>query len=643
MSDFDNYLLDSDGSNFRFQVHHLIMPSLLKDPEIKAILNSLGFDAAALEAKGNKLGVMFNVDFALQLQEQINPTIAEAFKQAGFGFNVQYTNHPELTDFVADRIREIGKNTNLSAEAKQKAVYAITEFSRDLAYADVEHNGNVVPLIKPQGITSDQFSAEIEAAFETYRVEKGWPKFDQASSNGNNSANPFHNDSFVAQYDISQIDVGTNNNIEYRLELTRELIATSFESGLINQIQFDQSMQKLAKAESYAPNSSSRASHTSGAAISFMYDLSRGFQDPASSNTERTKDMLAETIATTLHLQNDSKSIAEYKAVVLRQMDQLVENAADVERGINAILEQPDIKVGAALRAQITGAVGGVGIGDAFEFLNNAYPLIKHAAKTGDWGPLGAMSLTSGIAAVGWALLAGGSTAIATGINPLLGYYVAAGWGAYGIWDGADNAYKLFNKIADDINYLLGLITFVGPSTYVDHALLEYMLDRLDAPVIDALLVDNMHPQKPGIVYGSDASELIFGRNDAEIHGGGGDDEIQYRDFTGDAKLFGDDGNDLLLLREARYAHVDGGNGNDIIYLDKRGVGGEFFGGAGRDWLFVQAQGADLYGDTVDGLDSEGVKLASGAANADQFGITVTVQLFRITVTVQNYGDSAVI
>jgi hypothetical protein len=42
MSDFDNYLLDSDGSNFRFQVHHLIMPSLLKDLEIRAILNSLG-------------------------------------------------------------------------------------------------------------------------------------------------------------------------------------------------------------------------------------------------------------------------------------------------------------------------------------------------------------------------------------------------------------------------------------------------------------------------------------------------------------------------------------------------------------------------------------------------------------------------
>jgi hypothetical protein len=78
--------------------------------------------------------------------------------------------------------------------------------------------------------------------------------------------------------------------------------------------------------------------------------------------------------------------------------------------------------------------------------------------------------------------------------------------------------------------------------------------------------------------------------------------------------VYGEDGDDTILLLNPINIHVYGGAGNDYI-LAKNGTGGEFYGGPGRDWFFVKTQGAKLYGDTVDGQAAAG----SGGSDSDNF------------------------
>jgi Ca2+-binding RTX toxin-like protein len=121
-----------------------------------------------------------------------------------------------------------------------------------------------------------------------------------------------------------------------------------------------------------------------------------------------------------------------------------------------------------------------------------------------------------------------------------------------------------------------------------------------------------------------------------DLIGGKGDDTILI--YKGDKdqvtfhKIEGGEGKDVIAVRSAGkteykdakgtvHSIIDGGADNDVIFsLGATGKGLEVFGGTGRDFIYVKSAGADVYGDTIDGLDPKtGAKLADDKTNADQF------------------------
>ena len=104
------------------------------------------------------------------------------------------------------------------------------------------------------------------------------------------------------------------------------------------------------------------------------------------------------------------------------------------------------------------------------------------------------------------------------------------------------------------------------------------------------------------------------------IHAAGGNDFVAISDSSGEVR--GEEGNDLLIARNAQYVpfsqgeppdtptvleqrlKLDGGVGSDFI-ATLGGTGAVIVGGEGRDFLFNTSDYGQLYGDTIDGRDAD--------------------------------------
>ncbi|MEL7444346.1 MAG: hypothetical protein AAGK02_00860, partial [Pseudomonadota bacterium] len=97
--------------------------------------------------------------------------------------------------------------------------------------------------------------------------------------------------------------------------------------------------------------------------------------------------------------------------------------------------------------------VGGGYIGDTAEFLNLAFDSIVKGFETGDWNDLGSNIAAFGVSLVVSAALISSTIALASAVpvvGPVLGALVAAGWFAYGVYDGWSNILELLEKINDE-------------------------------------------------------------------------------------------------------------------------------------------------------------------------------------------------
>jgi len=113
-------------------------------------------------------------------------------------------------------------------------------------------------------------------------------------------------------------------------------------------------------------------------------------------------------------------------------------------------------------------------------------------------------------------------------------------------------------------------------------------------------------------IIGSDFSDVLSGDfENNSIFGRGGDDTI--RGFSGTSnKLYGEDGDDVILL-ELSGGFASGGNGNDFLMGGTLGV--YFDGGAGDDWIRGSVQDDFLVG-------GEGDDIFIGSGGADIFNFS---------------------
>jgi hypothetical protein len=153
-------------------------------------------------------------------------------------------------------------------------------------------------------------------------------------------------------------------------------------------------------------------------------------------------------------------------------------------------------------------------------------------------------------------------------------------------------------------------------STYVDalpngkgNPLLKGLLDLADSKggltvadvekyITDATKVaDNLHRiGADGIARGDDALIAFF------------PDILKAGQKIGDPPVEPGQPDTREIAKTDLYAVLDGGKGNDWV-ITILGEGALTLGGEGRDWIFNTSEGGNVFGDTIDGLDSNRDKI----------------------------------
>ncbi|CZF77825.1 calcium-binding protein [Grimontia marina] len=129
-------------------------------------------------------------------------------------------------------------------------------------------------------------------------------------------------------------------------------------------------------------------------------------------------------------------------------------------------------------------------------------------------------------------------------------------------------------------------------------------------------------------ITGNEQNNLLLHSGYGEIKGAGGDDiilgwmpekRLQGEYIGGDPIRGYLEEDTRAVAQQDLIQKLDGGKGNDIIFSffgEEDSV--QIIGGEGKDWIFSTTTGAKIYGDTIDGLDSNGNEI-SGEAHSDIF------------------------
>ena len=163
---------------------------------------------------------------------------------------------------------------------------------------------------------------------------------------------------------------------------------------------------------------------------------------------------------------------------------------------------------------------------------------------------------------------------------------------------------------AEDIGDLITLLSIAFPEWDFIQGLEEVIQDfsgflikalnmfNQEFGIKQIVVADSESAEDPNVAVGGDDVELFWGRNNADIKGGGGDDFLVH---TGYGSVDGGLGNDVIVsffpdyIDENTRLEIDGGGGNDFIAVFG-GAGPKVYGGSGQDTLFAWSFGAELYG-----------------------------------------------
>ncbi|AVX03475.1 iron-regulated protein FrpA [Maritalea myrionectae] len=624
-------------NEFGFQTHHIFSRELYGDARRKAFLDNTPF---GLDARGNKIGLFVDPDIISVISSR--PSLTNLIRESHFGLARHDSVregpglHNQYNNFLITNIDRIRANDGLSAENKVLALASLHRFGTKLARGEVTLNGARVEVTGNRADIVAAFGNEEPILSSDLAVEGLTPEERSSLSN------------YVTSFDGTKTDSGQDSNSQARKELAAELAENALASSELNQTQKDNQQTWLDKLNADTSNSKNYPA-------SLITALLADFK--ANESGSLNINQIMESMAASLNFALDGAlAIDELLSKVRGMFDQAIAMGDKLINSLGDFGDDVIHSMAKNLNSVLVGVGGGLA-GDAVEFLNIAYDSIKVGVQTGDWTEFVKVSKSYGSAALVGALLMSTAVVVAGAVaGPVAATFVAAGFAAYGLYEVVVNGAELLGKISEDIARVISEIDLDIQAILSDqqHASgLERLADAVTliflgarspediAPHELAYAVDNLVASLPDSVRGTDESELFFGRNNAEIYGGGGVDEIHH---TGHGKAYGEDGNDYLrganpnvvekgeLLdpsqpepeigepdnRERAETQLrlvlDGGKGDDYV-MAFGGEGAILVGGEGRDFLFNTSYKGQLYGDTLDGVGQS----TSGAEDSDVF------------------------
>ncbi|MBU2588384.1 MAG: hypothetical protein KJ872_09750 [Alphaproteobacteria bacterium] len=586
------------------ELHHLF-PTQIKNAEAgdpliaKQFLGSIGFD---IEWQGNKRGLFVDQELLGKLRSA-SPEIRAAFKAAGFAENQHGGSHPNYNDFIIGELANFSAQANAgttpwSPEAKQAAAYDLLRFVDDfVASGSLSVKGTSL--------------ADFQTSWANWRGTRDY-------------TNLLPGDAVdIASFANGLDKTSTPPVIGEGQEVARKNLA----SQLYNKVSGSNgtlallNMDELLRPELAIINGNKATSIITPLIYSLIGKGLTGTKGAAAFTQNFADDQTGGVVFDPDEIKVRLESVL---GILGDAADLLPERLSDLGDGVLQA-------AGKSIGPMIVGAGGSI-IGDAVEFLNLAYEPMKKGLRTGDWSDFYDVTIEYGTAAAVSAVLVGGAVAVAGAFaGPVAAAFVGAGFAAYGLYDAITNGVELFGQITADlagviekvevsiINFALsldeGLSQLARAVGYIfgvdpEHPLFNVVGETL----VTKYLVDPLEAELPGRVDGTDKREWFFGKNNAVINAGGGNDELYVADAT---VARGDAGNDVVIGRDSRIIRagqaidptnpesplantdlvmqLDGGDGDDWIILIG-GDGGVLRGGAGSDILIGGGAESHLYG-----------------------------------------------
>ncbi|MFM2391158.1 MAG: hypothetical protein RLZZ437_2713, partial [Pseudomonadota bacterium] len=582
-----------------FEIEHLLAQALFSDADRGAFLNSMGITR---DMRGNKIALYSNPDHVAQILDGPEE-LREALRAAGHGpvrheggDNDEGGKQAGKNGFLIGRIDAIiaaaelppGDDEYIPPEKAKLAVFNLFAWITKVAQGQVTYNGSVLGVMG---------GAEMEVTYRNaYDSDSNTISLDELRDTTNEPRPDY--DRKVAATEafttlMASADNSANvNNQNLRVERLQDLADTLHERGMIDGKQYADVLQDIAaQGQSYVKAIGIKLANLTTDHFNITPVTEGHFLERLTAWLQLTKlgsfldfDALLSTL-TTLH--SGLKGVASSIQSTLSNIG---------SEGFRNLLDSS---------SQILIGVGGSAVGDIAEFLNKTYDSLKLGLTEGNWGPFWTDVKTHGMAAVFSIALAGALTATAAFFaGPVGATAVAAVFAVMGVVDLVVNGSELLSKISTDLVELVTLASQQAAAledSIADQILNSFGIERQppDLGIEGVTLVaDDLLEGNAPVLIGDSRNDEIFGRNGSTIAGDGGNDVLHH---TGYGDIFGGDGRDLVLALNTTGIYADGGTGNDYV-LSKNGQGGIFLGGLGRDWIFVKTYGAQIYGDTFDGL-----------------------------------------
>ncbi|HMO06583.1 MAG TPA: calcium-binding protein, partial [Paracoccaceae bacterium] len=574
---------------YGFEIHHIIPISVFASDLASRLLAQAGIGQ---EDRGNKVALVRSEALSTLLKSAPQ-AVQDALLSAGFGLNWHRFNHNGYNQFLLTQLQIIDFMA-MTPEAEIRHTKALFGFVKNIAlgrypdlnvyssadalraeYIEITANGSAFSSNHPN-------NAQVEALIDT---------------------------PFVA----TPIDESSGRNTAMRAEVMEALTPALHAAGVIG----DQALEDRALALQQGKVTST--------GIQNLYDA-EAFINGRPNNEP---DARAERDGAAFETSMPEAQVSPENYALMQRLMEVLRNDPDAW-SLDLLNLDPEtqnaIRAGAdGLNASIRG--GGGPAGDVIEFLNIAYEAIKTGIRTGDWSDFEDKVKEYGWSMVMSAVMVTVSVAVAGAVfGPAAAAIVGAGWAVWGLYDALSNGAELFQKLAADLQALVLEASQAADSFFnklANQILDSYGIEELAPEIgphamgVGGIPVLTFVADDQGEGYASEAVgwsgfDRIWGRNGATIRGGEGDDILHH---SGHGEMHGDAGNDLLLALRTTGVVADGGDGDDYV-LSKDGQGGEFIGGMGRDWIFVKTPGALIYGDTRDGVSTNGTSLTD-ASNSD--------------------------
>jgi hypothetical protein len=637
-----------------FEIEHLLSVALFDDPEVQPILEKYGFRQ---QHRANQVALFSHPEIVAALQNAPQ-AVKNFFMKAGWGLNRHdQTNFPDTFqvgkfNFLKNQILDIVK-IGANETAIRYALFELFDWTKKLALGEIrDAAGKVVPV---QG-ASDIYSS----LFDDTKVGiKGFA----TGSNAAGAIQPYLDNLIKEMNKPDIVDKSHDSNEPMRKEAVKALADAALADGTISASQHRDVLKIIGLSKvGQGIGPAAAGAIVLGADLNTKFKLVPALEGIIEQVVINFRAFLAdESGSLTIPLPTEEEFLALREKI--RGVFEVIGKHAGSMASSLSDYHKTVIEAMSSSTKYMIGGLGGGLLGDTVEFLNMAYDPIKKGFKEGDWSDFGLVTANYGVAAAYSAVLVIGSVTVATAAvapfgvtaGAIAGAFVASGWALYGIYDAVINGAELLSKIiadladvfpkvgdmihdlADDLEEAFRVISNVLEVSYADGLKVPaFAVSADEKSLVRLYLVDGADPALPDWLVGGPAAEHFYGRNNAIIDAGAGDDEIYMR---GVGTAFGGAGDDILGGGRARVVRfgdpidpdrsfspkakddinltLDGGAGNDWVIA----LGGEkavTIGGNGRDWIFNTSKGGKIYGDTIDGRSPDGTDL-EGKENSDNF------------------------